>query len=72
MAPPGVGVVVLAMREDGPDDAHVFVGDGDQGLVITGPAVQGDDPLLEAGSSERLTLQGCLQGGTGALGEKPA
>ena len=51
MAPPGVRVVGLAVSQDGPDGAQMFVGDSDEGLVIAGSAIEIDYPLLESRAS---------------------
>jgi hypothetical protein len=36
-----MGVIGLALGKDGPDHAHVLVGDGHYGLVIADSATQG-------------------------------
>ena len=58
---PGIRIVGFAMGQDGPEDPGVFVGDGDQGLVVTHTSVQRNDPLFESGASEGLTFERNLQ-----------
>ena len=70
VAAPGIGVVSFTVSEDGPHDAHMFVCDGDEGLVIADAAVQGDDPLLESRTPEGLALEGYLQCRASALGQQ--
>ena len=50
----------------------MFVGYGDQCFVISDPAVQGDDPVLEAGASKWLAFQSDLQCGARSLREQTA
>ncbi len=50
----------------------MFVGNGDQGLVIADSAMQSDDPLLQSGASQRFAFQRNLQRGARPLSEQAA
>src|SRR5450432_927876 len=71
MALPGVGVVVLAVGEDGPENSGVLVGDRDLRLAVADAIVGGDDPGLQPGSLVRSSALRRLDGGSRALRQQP-
>lgn len=69
---PSVRIVVLALSKDGPNDAGVFVGDGNQSFVVADARVHARDPLLQSRAFFGSAFEGGLQGRAGALREQAA